>query len=450
MLLNSPLVSHAIATPDADAVCVGGRCYSWAALTAAVIRRAGSFSEIGIGRQTVVAHDLSAGFDWVVDFHALLWVGAVPILFSADISASEFADRAERANVSCRTSALDRYAPFADEAEEAAALERVGEAASWSPSLPLLGVWTSGTTGFAKLIDVNAQQAIFSALGAFARLGISSRDRWLLAMPLHHVGGVSILLRSVIFGCAVELHECFDARACNAAIDRGDATVFSAVPQMLDSMLDDRDERPFPQSLQAIMLGGSATGDDLVARLRRIRAPVSLTWGMSETASHVATNAPGDYSTTLAPVPFVRVLDSPRALRVRGPIAPHGELETNDSGHVERGRVTIDGRADRVIISGGENIDLERVARIFSTCEKLENVSIVGLSHERWGARPHLAYTAKQPVSDTELRTFGRERLERFEVPDSFTFLDTIPRNATGKTDHASLAQLLHNRLTPS
>lgn len=450
MLLNSPLMSHATAVPDADALCVAGRCYSWSDLTAAIRKRASTFSAAGIGRQTVVAHDLPSGFDWVVDFHALLWVGAVPILFSADITDAEFAARAPIAGVSVRTSMIARHELDTDATEQSRDVEGHPDAASWSLNLPLFGVWTSGTTGTPKLVEISAQQAIFSAIGAFSRLGISSQDRWLLAMPLHHVGGVSILLRSAIFGCSVELHEQFDASACNRSIDRGDATVFSAVPQMLERMLDERDERPFASTLRAIMLGGAATSDELLQRLQRVDAPIALTWGMSETGSHVATNSPRDYRSTLAPVPFMRIRESHGTLCVRGPLAPYGELETSDRGRVEDGRVSIDGRADRVIISGGENIDLERVAQIFSAYDRIQEVSVVGLPNDRWGARPHLAYRADQPVAESELRAFGRARLERFEIPDSFTFLDTIPRNATGKIDHRSLATALRERLTPS
>src|SRR5690606_4255140 len=112
-------------------------------------------------------------------------------------------------------------------------------------------------------------------------------------LPLNHVGGLSILYRCAWYATTVELHPRFDADAVSRSIDDG-ASLVSLVPTMLERVLDARRDRPFPPRLRAILLGGARTPEALVSRCRAIGAPVSLTWGMTEAASQVATRFPGD------------------------------------------------------------------------------------------------------------------------------------------------------------
>lgn len=451
MLLTSPIVSQAVAFGDRLALRTPEKTYTWSTFAAEISQRAAELSALGVGRQALVAHGGVTDADWVLDFHALIWLGAVPVLFPPDLEPAERDERLERAAVTHRIETLRREARERPADERRTAMQAPDTPgasggpmpASWAMELPLFKVWTSGTTGTPRLTPVAAHQVVFSALGAVSRLGVTFEDCWLAAMPMHHVGGAAILLRSAIFGFGVELHERFDAAACNEAFDSGRATVFSAVPQMIRAVLEERGEQAFPKSLKAIMLGGASTPPALLERLQAIAAPVSLTWGMSETGSHVATNPVGDFRPSAAPIPFVQVREEAGQLAIRGPIAPMGSLRTSDRGALVDGRVEVHGRADDVIISGGENIDLTRIQRIYEAHPELDEVAVVGVSDERWGERPRLVYTSAHELPEESLRAFGRQRLETFEIPDAFHRIEAMPRNRSQKIDLLRIAEML-------
>jgi O-succinylbenzoic acid--CoA ligase len=444
MLLANPIQSHASAKPHALAVRFEEQQWTWSELLAEVRQRACDLDDHGVKPGHRVALKQRPGMMWMRDFHAAIWLGAVPVLFSDKLANKEFFSRLEKAEVQWRLDEILRDTSTGGNSSGQ-------QAEPWTLESPLFMVWTSGSTGPASLVPVLTRQAIFSAIGAMSRLGVSSNDTWLAALPLHHVGGAQIAVRAAIFGFAVEVHPTFDAHACNEAIDTGRIQVFSAVPKMLTDILNAREDLLFPDSLRAIMLGGARASDSLMKRLKAIDAPVSLTWGMSETGSHVATNVPGDLGTSFPFLPFTEVEARDGVLEVIGPLAPDGRLRTSDRGEVTvDGKVRVTGRRDNVIISGGENIDLDRLEKVYETHPAIREVVAVGLDDMTWGARPHLAFVKEEEIEADDLRAFGSEHLEEFEIPDSFTPLETFPRNHTGKTDRAELARRLRQRVTPS
>ena len=164
-------------------------------------------------------------------------------------------------------------------------------------------IFTSGTTGPAKCVSLTTQQLVFSALGSALRLGHLPGDRWLGCLPLEHMGGLAPVFRTMIYGTTLHLMERFEASRVNALIDTQTITHISVVPKMLDALLDERGDRPYPKHLRTILVGGSKTSQELLERSRAINAPVAVTWGMSETASQVATSTTAETAEGVAWVP---------------------------------------------------------------------------------------------------------------------------------------------------
>lgn len=155
-------------------------------------------------------------------------------------------------------------------------------------------VYTSGTTGKPKGALLTAGNFWWNVTGSALHLGVRSDDVWLACMPLFHVGGLSILLRSVISGMAVLLHEQFDPAAVNEAIDRHGITLLSVVAVMLERMLAERGDAVYPEHLRAVLVGGGPAPDPLLARAAALGLPALQTYGLTEAASQVATQMPGD------------------------------------------------------------------------------------------------------------------------------------------------------------
>jgi O-succinylbenzoic acid--CoA ligase len=316
----------------------------------------------------------------------------------------------------------------------AQASQSPGHADTW------LRLATSGTTGQPKTVDLTKTQIEASAMGSRKRLGHSDTDRWLCCLPLHHIGGLSILLRTALYGTTAVLHSRFDAQAVSDAIDHKDIHLVSLVPTMLQHVLDARNGRKFPSSLRAILLGGAPCPPILLDRCREIDAPVALTWGMTETASQVATRTPGDLRPELdagRPLDGVTLHTQGDLLVVRGAIAPHGELITEDRGMIDpQGRVVVWGRGDALIISGGENVDPVRVERTLMEHPSVTEAVVVGRPDPTWGERPVAFVVAS---ADAGLATWVAERLEPHEQPAEIHHLSAIPRTTLGKINRRLL-----------
>src|SRR5215213_2557482 len=214
-------------------------------------------------------------------------------------------------------------------------------------------IHTSGTTAAPKPVELTYRNFFASAVASAWNLGVDLDDRWLCAMPLFHVGGLSILTRSAIYGTCAVVHERFDVDAVRESLASGEATLVSIVATMLRRLRDaGLTEAP---ALRAALVGGGPVPRDLLDWAAGAGLPVVPTYGMTETCSQIATPK-------LLPGVEVRTGDGDELL-VRGPmvapgaLADDGWLHTGDRGHVdEDGRLHVEGRIKDTIVSGGENV----------------------------------------------------------------------------------------------
>jgi O-succinylbenzoic acid--CoA ligase len=442
LAIPHPLQSFALARPEHPALRMGERALTARELRDLVAWRATSLQRaLRVGPGSAVGLLGEPSVEWIADFFALGWLGASAALFPA--AAPELGGLIEAV-------APDAFVlhPGAElEPPDRPCIDAQDVGGDGAPAAPerfwpldevRLVMTTSGTTGAPRPVRLTTAQVIFGALGSAIRLGHALDDRWLLCLPLHRVGGVSVLLRGAVLGITVLSLPRFDAARVAQALDSGEATLVSLVPAMLERVLNARPARPFPRSLRAILLGGDAASPALLERCRELGAPVALTWGMTETASQVATRLPGDLAAASAPpLPFARVREVAGALAVEGPVAPGGLFQTRDRGFVDAcGAVHVQGRADEVLISGGEKIAPEEVEAALAAHPGIAEVLVAGVADPRWGKRPVALVVARDPASPpapSELEAFCRSRLSAFKAPIAFGFVPALPRNEGGK-----------------
>jgi O-succinylbenzoic acid--CoA ligase len=328
-------------------------------------------------------------------------------------------------------------------------------------------VFTSGTTAASKGAMLTHAAHWASALASAERLGTIFRNRWLLCMPLFHVGGLSIVLRSAITGFAIVLEERFDATRVNQLLRRGHADTLSVVPTMLDRMLEDAGDERYSPGLRCALVGGAPLHPNLATRARAAGIPVAATYGMTETCSQVATAEPstileGDNSAgrPLSGVE-VRIADPDATglgeILVRGPIVMRGYFEnetatsealrdgwlhTGDLGRLDpSGRLHVDGRKSDLIITGGENVMPQEVESLLVTHPDIADAAVYGVPDERWGERVVAAIVpAGDAVDETTLRAWCKTRLAGYKVPTSFVRVASLPRTASGKLLRRNLA----------
>lgn len=432
-----PLASAALASPDRLAIEADDGQRSFRQLREVVAEKAGWLLERGAKPGRVVALVGEPSLEWVEAFFAITWTGAI----AAPIDPR--APRTAQDALIARLEAAIVVAP--GELERRTAVpERF-----WPLEETRLVLSTSGSTGAPALVRLTTAQLIFSAFGSALRLGHHRDDRWLLCLPLHHVGGLSILIRASLGATPVTLHGRYSARRAAEALDSGAITLVSLVPAMLSSILDARDAAPFPPRLRAILLGGDQAPAELVERARALGAPLALTWGMTETASQVATllDAAGFQGTEAGPpLAFARVsADAEGGLVVEGPIAPGGRLETRDRGRVRAdGQVEVHGRRDLVFITGGENVDPAAVERALLTHASVKDALVLALSDPRLGSVPAALLVARggdRPTAEDLARDLA-PLIPRHERPRRIAWVEAIPRSATGKISRDAARRL--------
>lgn len=513
------LSRRAYLTPGATAVIASGKTWSFAELDAAAAAAASSLASAGVRPGDHVAILAGNSADYVVVLCALMGLGAVAIPLNTRLAPSEIA---------WQLSDSDAVALLHDERHAALAREalaglsqhpeprepgRPADASRASPSpllIPLEAVartpgaaaaasaapprssrraavgldetqgiiYTSGTTGRPKGALLTYGNHWWSAIGSGLNLGGHAGDVWLLSVPLFHVSGLSIVMRSLIHGFAILLHERFDPAAANEAIDGQGVTILSVVATMLGRMIEERGERPYPPRLRAVLAGGGPVPEPMLRAAFALGMPVLQTYGLTETASQAATLAPQDALRKLGSAgkplfPTEIRIDAPPGevgeILVRGPsvspgyyrrpeesaaVRKDGWLRTGDLGYYDdEGYLYVLDRRTDLIISGGENVYPAEVESVLKSHPAVVEAGVAARPDARWGQVPVAFVVARQAPSErlaAELIQHCAARLARYKVPAEVRFVDELPRNATGKLARRLLRDWLEQPLNPA
>jgi O-succinylbenzoic acid--CoA ligase len=304
-------------------------------------------------------------------------------------------------------------------------------------------IHTSGTAGQPTPIELTYGNHLWSAIGAGVRIGVAPTDRWLACLPLHHIGGLSIVLRCALYRIPLVLQP-FDAVGVGDAIERHGATIVSLVPSMLARLLDAG--APLHR-LRCAVIGGGPAPVQLLQRAIAAGAPVAPTYGLTETASQVATMPPAETPQRLGsagpPILETEVrIDDDGRICVRGSTVapgfagPDGWLVTGDLGRLdEDGYLYVLGRADDVIVTGGKNVSPGEVEEVLLEHPRVADAAVHGRDDPEWqqAVVASVVLAGDNGVSEEELRAFCRERIAPHKVPKAVNFVAELPRNETGK-----------------
>jgi o-succinylbenzoate---CoA ligase len=352
---------------------------------------------------------------------------------------------------------LGTLAPTAVETPDG--IERWAVASPPSPADPGTGagvpeevavvIATSGSTGQPKGVQLSARALLHSARASLDRIGARPGDRWLCPLPTSHIAGLGILVRSLAAGSDPVVTERLDpANADFAAL--GCAHV-SLVPTQLRRLLAaGADLAP----LRTVLLGGAALPPRLLASARATGARVVTTYGMSETCGgcvydgiplagvSARVNSTGRIEIS-GPVVFSGYRSDP-ALTAR--VMHGGWFVTSDIGELgESGKLTVRGRADDMINTGGEKVAPAEVAAALETSTAVREAAVIGEPDPDWGERITAVIVPADPHAPPaldELRAHVRGQLPPYAAPRALILVRQIPLLPTGKPDRAALRAL--------
>jgi O-succinylbenzoic acid--CoA ligase len=320
-------------------------------------------------------------------------------------------------------------------------------------------VRTSGSSGASKGVELTAAALRHSARACLDRLGARPGERWLCCLPVTHVAGLQVLVRSLVSGTEPVLAERADAETVAGS---GCAHV-SLVPTQLHRLLEVLGSGPAKPlaGYSSVLLGGAPAPASLLDAARAAGVPVTTTYGMTETCGGCVYDG--------VPLDAVRVeirdddeaqgriwISGPVLFsRYRGQLAGQAALRdgwfrTGDLGRLDAsGRLMVRGRADDVINTGGHKVVPGEVAAALQTCPGVKDVAVVGQPDPEWGERVIAVVVPADPADPPALellRLHVRERLPRYAAPSRVVMVDAVPMLPSGKHDIVRLRQELLRR----
>ena len=393
----------------------------------------GDGTPLGAGPGELVAVDLPPGPMWP-EVVADLWnAGAVVLPLDRRLRAVE------------RRAILDVASPTM-------VLEETGFTvfADGGPADGRLGavVATSGTGGAPRLVELSRASLVAAIEVSASQLGITASDPWVLCLTPAHVGGLLVLLRGVMLGATVIVHERFDAARLVEEAPEG--ACVSLVPAMLAGLVG---HGAALSRFGALLVGGGSLDEGLAAAARDRGARVVTTYGLTEACGGVA------YDGRMLAGTDVRLRGTDRQIELRGPTLMEGYrhdpgataaaftvdgwLRTGDAGHLDdEGLLRVDGRVDDLIRTGGEKVWPDEVERALGDHPKVGDVAVAGRPDPVWGQQV-VAFVVPRagddPPSLEELRDRVSRRIARFKVPRRLVVVSEIPRTADGKLLRAAL-----------
>jgi O-succinylbenzoic acid--CoA ligase len=434
MKLDDWLSQRSQSCPDRAALIADGSEVTYAELEAETTWVARRLAAHGVRRGSIAALTMHPRREQVVLVHALMKLGAVVLPLSPQMTPEEHA-----AVIAAEEASVDLVDP--------------GELTQTEADLPLLGehdmdavacrILTSGSSGAPRPVGLTYGNFLWSAVGSAFNIGVDPADRWLCCLPLSHISGLGIVMRSVIYGTTAVVHDGFDTDRVAAALAEERIGVVSLVTTMLDRLLEAGADLSGPR---AILVGGGPVPAEPLEEAIGRGATVVQTYGLTEACSQVTTLAPPDARRKLGSAgrplltTHLRIQDG--EILVQGPtVAPgradaDGWLHTGDLGRIDdEGFLYVEDRMDDMIVSGGENVVPAEVEQVLRRHPEVADAAVVGREDPEWQQAVTAIVVLEDGSSATpdELRRHCAESLAGFKVPKRVELAAALPRTPSGK-----------------
>lgn len=328
--------------------------------------------------------------------------------------------------------------------------------------------FTSGTSGTPKIVPLKRRQVYFATAASAKNFKPRPNHFWLLCMPLNHVGGITIILRSLLYGSAIFRMKSFHLNMITTFLTENKLfQAASFVPTMLKRLLENPVFRTH-NNFQAILLGGGPISETLIREAREKGIPLVPSYGMTETCAQIAGNPILKPSGIYGPLKSVGQLFEPNRIQIRdkdnepmgvnnsgeiwlkGPqifdgyynidnehyFDEDGWFKTGDYGHLNaNNQLFIESRRSDLIITGGENVSPFEVESELEKFEPISEAAVLGLPDAEWGQKVVAVVVArtKGNFDSEKIQAELKQRISTFKVPKEIVQIDSLPKTRSGK-----------------
>jgi len=338
-----------------------------------------------------------------------------------------------------------------------------GKPAVNSPSETAVVIFTSGSTGVPKGVPITFDNLNANINSILKKVNLTGADSWLSSLPFFHIGGFAIIRRALALGSALFLPDSFSSKEIIKAVKEFRPSVFSVVSTTLIEMLDS--VSPY-ENLKAVFAGGGPVKGMLMKSAIDKGFPVYKVYGSTETVSMVTILTPDDFP--LAPESAGKSFDG-ITIKIDNPdyngvgevcvkgeqitrsyldesrtiLTEDGFLRTGDLGFFDdKGFLNIAGRKSEFIISGGENINLNKIKKALLELEGVKDAEAVGIPNEKWGEMLCGVVVPSGKINYEEIKKSLEGKLSKFEIPKKIIFKTEIPRTPLGKPKQTEIKKL--------
>lgn len=449
------------------ALSYGGQQWTFAEINEIATEYSGRLVSLGITSETRVAILAKSHPESVFVMYACLHIGCEMVMLNERLSATELDYQMEdsKAAYLLVDTELQEKLNFSNkirfaEIQNATPSEFKPEE-EWAENRTISIMYTSGTTGYPKGVRQTAQNHFSSAVSSALNIGISPEDVWLCVMPLFHISGFSILMRSLIYGMGVQLYPKFDAKICAQELNAGTVTHMSVVAVTLERVLSELETATLHVSpnFKAMLAGGGPVPISYMERAEKLGISVLQTYGMTETSSQTTTLQPADAKRKIGSsgkplfLYQIRIGENAAAgekaeIQIRGPqvtpgyigkflerdVQEEGWFHTGDIGYLdEEGFLFVVDRRSDLIVSGGENIYPAEIEKALLGHSAVREAGVCGMSDEQWGEVPAAFVVLNKEVAMEDLKEFLKSQIAGYKIPKVIRAVDALPRNASNK-----------------
>lgn len=343
---------------------------------------------------------------------------------------------------------------------------------------------TSGSTGVPKIVPIKRRQVFYAAKSSERNFRPDKNRYWLLCLPLNHVGGVSVIYRSLLYGSAIYLTTRFQKEDIRSLLHENKMfEAASMVPTMLLALLEESFFR-VQFNFKGLLLGGGPISLALINEATTRGIPIVISYGMTETFGQIVANPTLRSGGMYIPKKSVGVIFRDNEMEIRGengqPVSTlesgriwlkgpqvfdgyldssrnedvfdmDGWFDTGDFGHVNRmGQLYIESRRTDLIITGGENVNPYQIEEQLQLHPDIDEAAVIGVPDEKWGQRV-VAFLVLSPEAETEPSTSGlteflRSKLRGFSIPKEYVLISHLPKTGTQKVKRQELRTLYMNK----
>ncbi len=467
MIYPNWLAQRAYITGNQLALSYGEKSWTFSEVDEVSHCYAEKLASYGVSKSSRVALLSKSQPEAVFIMYACMQIGCEMVLLNERLAGAELLYQIEDAEVEyvfSQALLMDKVAaarPVSFEELRGAERTQVLLKDEWPGDGTISIMYTSGTTGNPKGVRQTAENHFSSAVSSALNLGVSPDDVWLCTVPLFHISGFSILMRSLVYGMGVRLYDKFDAKTCAEELCSGRVTHSSMVGVMLEQVLREIEENklePSPRFKQ-ILAGGGPVPVASIERSEALGIQVLQTYGMTETSSQTTTLQAADAKRKIgsAGKPLflyqVKIGDDKQAneqgeIFIKGPhvspgyigsfegqpLAADGWLPTGDIGFLDaEGYLFVVDRRSDLIVSGGENVYPAEIEKALMAHPAVQEAGVCGMPDARWGEVPAAFVVLNDPQAAGQLAGFCREQLAGYKVPKQFHVVDALPRSASNK-----------------